>query len=369
MLAASCSDSTTEPDVCAPRAVSLLAYTAQPIATRADSALLADKIIPAGGSIGVYAYYHDNATWSTDAARHPSFMCNQQATNIGLDEPFSYAPLKYWPNEEADKVSFIAYYPYSGGTTAEINRLGVTPCLLPTGSGMPVFRFHVNDDVRSQVDLMLSDLVADMPRSRDTDADPAAPFNDLTLTDRVRFVFRHATAKIEFRVAVDDAIRHDLAYFTLHELHLTNIYNEAQLSATYTSADGTSLLWSGYDDAHMADYSCKTTEAYLLLPQTLRDDACLELRYDLAFKSGGTAYTYDDEGNLVATEDYIYHNRVASVPLNTLLLAATAEPITAWQASHHYVYTIRLSARRIDFTGEVVDWGEYVGYSVTPEAS
>ena len=32
--------------------------------------------------------------------------------------------------------------------------------------------------------------------------------------------------------------------------------------------------------------------------------------------------------------------------------------LTEWLPNHHYIYTIRLRANRIDFTGQVVEWGD-----------
>ena len=356
------------------RPITFTSYTSQPM-TRADSALLADNTIPAGKSIGVYAYYHDNTTWS-DAAT-PNFMCNQQATNIGLDLPFSYSPLKYWPNENEDKVSFIAYYPYTSNSTAELNALGLTAYLntfSDPGTGLPTFRFTVKGDVKQQVDFMVSDLIPELPKSRDTDPNPGNPLDNLTVTDRVRFLFKHALSKIEFRVVVDPAVREDLAYFTLKGIQLTNIYNEALLTPTYIppvppATEGTTTLnWSNYD-SNTADYDCKTTEAYLLLPQTLHKDAQLIVTYDLAFKSEGTTYTYDGSGNPVATEEYVFANRSTTHQLKSLKLSGTTTQIDEWLPNHHYIYNLVIHPHSIEFTGQVVDWGQEVPFLAEPEAS
>lgn len=353
------------------RPIAFTSYTAQPM-TRADSALLADHTIPAGKSIGVYAYYHDNATWSNTAT--PNFMCNQQATNIGLEQPFSYAPLKYWPNENEDKVSFIAYYPYTSNSPADVSALGITALLDKASAGLPSFRFTVNDNVKQQVDFMVSDLLPNLPNGTAA-VWPGAPDgrNDLTVTDRVRFLFRHAMAKIEFRVIVAEDVRQDLAYYTLHGISLTNIYKQAQLTPAYTppvapATEGTtSLSWTDY--ASPTTYNCRTTEAYLLMPQTLSDDAELTVSYDLAFKSEGTTYTYDADGNPVPTEEYAYTSRTTTYQLNTLKKTGTNTPIDAWLPNHHYIYNLIIKPHRIEFTGQVVEWGEEVPFVVTPEAS
>ena len=344
------------------RPVVLTAYTPRPVAaTRADSLLLAEPTIPGGGSIGVYAYYHDNSTWTPEAK--PNFMFNEQATNDDPSGLFTYSPLKYWPNEEHDKLSFMAYYPYVA-TAATAH--GITPLTANTDEGLPTFSFTVDDDVKHQVDFMVSDLLPNLPQSRDTDNDPALPMNDLSVTDRVRFFFRHATAKVEFRITIDDDLRPYLRYFTLKSLNISNIYSSARLTPTVATGEGaalaTTLDWSNHERTHT--YACKTLEAYLLLPQTLRTDAQLTIGYDLALRSDGTTYTYDNSHNAVGTDTYVYSNRLATVTLNTLAASGSASPLSEWLPGHHYIYIIRIGARRIDFTGTVADWGENIRTSV-----
>jgi sRNA-binding protein len=36
----------------------------------------------------------------------------------------------------------------------------------------------------------------------------------------------------------------------------------------------------------------------------------------------------------------------------------TSEALTEWLPNHHYIYTIRLRANRIDFEGYVAEWGD-----------
>lgn len=53
-------------------------------------------------AIGVFAYLNSSDT--------PNFMNNQKVTYDGAN--WNYSPVKYWPNNEADKLSFYAYYPH-----------------------------------------------------------------------------------------------------------------------------------------------------------------------------------------------------------------------------------------------------------------
>ena len=150
------------------------AYTVQP--TRSSAKFTATAGIPVGQSMGVYAYLHNTETrnYSADS---PNFMWNQKATRQEDTEPFTYEPLKYWPNDETNKLSFIAYFPYcngaeNDGTDEDIESTGVEPQLTNSGTGLPTFNFTVQDDIDDQVDFLVSDVLPNMPQSRDTDDDP-----------------------------------------------------------------------------------------------------------------------------------------------------------------------------------------------------
>ena len=332
------------------------AYTVQP--TRSSEKFTATAGIPVGQSMGVYAYLHNTETrnYSADS---PNFMWNQKATRQEDTEPFTYEPLKYWPNDETSKLSFIAYFPYcngaeNDGTDEDIESTGVEPQLTNSGTGLPTFNFTVQDDIDDQVDFLVSDVLPNMPQSRDTDDDPGQPFNDLTITDRVQFLFKHMTAKVEFRIVADAEIRKDIVNFQLTTLSVSNLYKSGRLTPEYNPSTGeTTCTWSGQTTKQ--DYDFKTYEPQLLMPQTIGDDVELNLEYEITFKSDGTTYHY--EGSTpVADQDYTYSN-TASIQLNEMKLTSTDLPLTKWEPNHHYIYTIRLRANRIDFTGQVVEWG------------
>ena len=335
------------------------AYTVQP--TRSSAKFTATAGIPVGQSMGVYAYLHNTETrnYLEDS---PNFMWNQKATRQEETEPFTYAPLKYWPNDENSKLSFIAYFPYCNGadddgTDEDIASTGITPRLTNSGTGLPTFDFTVKNAIGDQVDFLVSDVLPNMPKSRDTDDDPGLPFNDLTITDRVQFLFKHMTAKVEFRIVADAEIRKDIVKFHLKTLSVSNLYKSGRLTPSYDKETGvTSFNWSGQTTKQ--DYDFKTYEPQLLLPQDIGDDVMLSLEYEITFKSDGTTYKYDIYGNPVAQDEYKYSN-APTIQLNEMKRTGTNEALTKWEPNHHYIYTIRLRANRIDFEGEVVDWGEY----------
>lgn len=340
-------------------------YTAEP--TRSSAAFTADKSIPSGESIGVYAYLH-NTDVRNYADDIPNFMFNQQATCREDGEIFEYSPVKYWPNDDNSKLSFIAYFPYCNAaadddTKYDTETTGITLTKDNTDEGLPTFGFTVNDDAEKQVDFLVSGVIANLPKTRDTEGDPGQPFNDLSITDRVSFFMEHATAKVEFRIVADADIYKDIVNFKLNSLSISNLYKDGTLTPAYAPATGiTSYTWSGHSAKHGADPTYlqpfKTYEPQLLMPQTLSDEVKMSVSYQITFKSDGTTYHYEG-GVPVSDQDYTYENE-AEVQLNEMLRTGTNTPVTEWLPNNHYIYTIRLRAKRIEFTGEVVDWGEYI---------
>ena len=161
--------------------------------------------------------------------------------------------------------------------------------------------------------------------------------------------------KVEFRIVADAEIRKDIVNFQLTTLSVSNLYKSGRLTPEYNPSTGeTTCTWSGQTTKQ--DYDFKTYEPQLLMPQTIGDDVELNLEYEITFKSDGTTYHY--EGSTpVADQDYTYSN-TASIQLNEMKRTGSDVALTEWLPNHHYIYTIRLRANRIDFTGQVVEWGD-----------
>lgn len=349
--------------------IAFRSYTAEP--TRSSALYSAENGINPGQSIGIYAYYHDNTTWSNAAV--PNFMWNQQATCLTKGTDFEYSPLKYWPNESNDKVSFIAYFPYTVESPGNpdtpaypANATGLQTLLANSASGLPTFNFTVKESVNDQVDFLLTELLPNLPNGTNSVSPSSADDRSgLTVTDHVRFLFHHMTSKVEFRIVAADNVRDAIAHFKLNSLNVTNLYKDGKLTPTY-SAGTTTYAWDDHTAKHgTADtdpaysFGLKTQTSYLFMPQTLSDDVMLSLDYTVTLKSDGTTYTYDNEGNLVPQQDYTYSN-TASIQLNTMKRTGSETALTEWLPNHHYVYYIRIGARAIEFTGQVVEWGATV---------
>ena len=57
--------------------------------------------------IGVFAYFTNGAF--SEGSSTPNFMYNQQVERQTGDGSWTYSPVKYWPGNTMDKISFFAY--------------------------------------------------------------------------------------------------------------------------------------------------------------------------------------------------------------------------------------------------------------------
>ena len=133
---------------------------------------------------GVFAFYRMGGAAVT--ATTPDFMNNEkvwkaQGATPLLPNGWTYAPVKYWPNNEADKIDFYAYAPYEeqGKTWSETS-----------------VNIEIEPDVTDQIDYLY--------------ADPKKGLTKLTGNQEdVKFLFHHALSRIGFKVeAVIDDVNH-----------------------------------------------------------------------------------------------------------------------------------------------------------------
>lgn len=140
---------------------------------------------------GVFAYY--NGTADHADSDKPNFMYNQHVTSTDGSN-WTYTPVKYWPNNTGDKVSFFAYAPYSTGGSNNITLDAVSTM------NIPQITFKVNNTVQSQTDLLY--------------ADQTTPTYDLAkqkISEKITFKFQHALARIGFTVrAIVDGTSGDI---------------------------------------------------------------------------------------------------------------------------------------------------------------
>lgn len=100
-------------------------------------------------STGVFAYYTGSSDFATTYT--PNFMYNQEVKRSSASAPWTYAPVKYWPNNPDDKITFFAYAPYVEETSDS------NPSFQPvTDTGYPAFVYTVPAKDNDQTDLLVS---------------------------------------------------------------------------------------------------------------------------------------------------------------------------------------------------------------------
>lgn len=161
----------------------------------------ADNIAEQG--FGVFAYYTDEADFSASAT--PNFMFNQKVLGIGFgadgvetsvvstdpnypgtkwENGWYYTPLKYWPNEATDKLSFFAYAPHKAANSENFELFANTV------SGDPIITFNVNSIVKNQEDFLYSEPILNKCKAN----------GGVGVDDQVVFNFKHALARIGFNI-------------------------------------------------------------------------------------------------------------------------------------------------------------------------
>lgn len=203
LLMAGCSQNeVTEVNPDASRVVGFDAYTG--VHTRVETTDASIKEDPTDaskyGGFGIMGYYTGSNSWddgTTSTTTAPNFMHNQLVKWDGAK--WTYEPLKYWPNNEADKITFFAYAPYeqdwSKGTKTGIALAG------PTEAGTPGVTFTLNkqNDLTKMVDLVV--------------ANAKNQTYDLTNTNnkgKVQFQFEHTLCRLSFKVKLGDGVFTDM---------------------------------------------------------------------------------------------------------------------------------------------------------------
>ena len=171
-------------------AVTFESYLGRDAVTRAT---VEDATTLMAKGFGVMGWYTGQDDYAEDYASDVydyDFMINTKVSNAD-GTGWSYSPLKYWPNNEGDKLTFLAYAPYDAAYSAVS---GVASTALSQ-----TVDFSVANEVKDQIDLLWSD----------------NPENENMLKpdidSRVLFTFKHALSRIGFKVAafVDDVRTED----------------------------------------------------------------------------------------------------------------------------------------------------------------
>lgn len=142
---------------------------------------------------GVFGYYDSSTTGGADGAfaedsSTPNFMFNTHVTCTS--GAWSYSPMKYWPNNTRDVLSFFAYAPYSDNSSATN---GITFEANSDITGVPVLTYRLNETASAMVDMVVA-----APDYNNTNTTTSA-------TDQadVEFVLKHVLTRATFNAVVN----------------------------------------------------------------------------------------------------------------------------------------------------------------------
>lgn len=158
-----------------------ITFSLQKQGTRAADGYVAEGIIPIDREIGVFAYYQGTDNWNSNE-QEPSQMYNQRMTVKDADGNLTYSPLHYWPNEAEEKLTFVAYYPYSATHSGEH---GVMIDETDISKGSAKIEFRQYEKASEQTDLMISKWIHDKSRN----------------STQPKFSFNHMLAKVKINVS------------------------------------------------------------------------------------------------------------------------------------------------------------------------
>lgn len=193
------------------------------------------------GGFGIMGYFTGQQTFEeAKTTATPSFMHNQMvkwdATANSNSGAWVYSPVKYWPNQPGDKISFFAYAPYEldwqNGTKAGVVVSAATE------PGIPYIDFTLKDkdNLKKMVDLVVADK------------------SDMTYTaengGKVSFSFEHTLSRVAFQAKLGDGLFNDMDG-TKSFVYITHMW----IVGKDHSAPGSSL--SLLDDAAPANTGSK----------------------------------------------------------------------------------------------------------------
>lgn len=251
-------------------------------------------------SMGVFAYFTQGGDFNASSSK-PNFMYNQLITNNS--GAWTYSPVKYWPKNTNDKISFFAYAPHNAtGLAVSAN----------TQQGYPSATYTV-----AQTESAQTDLLASVPLMNKT-------------AGEVKIPLRHALTKVTLKVKSGDKYVKEITSLSINagttgELHFKDDgFEWTNVMGTYSYVPETANLTFAETDAG------REVATFLLLPT-----AIVTATYSVSYKVKTTT------GTEVLTRTFTAQ-------------ALPAAPL--WTPGAHIAYTINLSEKTATVTAGIAAW-------------
>ncbi|MBR4087881.1 MAG: fimbrillin family protein, partial [Bacteroidales bacterium] len=322
------------------QAIEFGTYVGRDAQTKGNSVNL-DVMQGSTAGFGVFAYYSDNADYDPNYPNTfiSNYMDNQQVKYITSD--WEYSPIKYWPNETSDKISFIAYYPWVENKALE--------------PGTTNIQHTVANNVKSQVDLLWNKTTLNNQTKQNT-------------TEKITFDFGHALSRIGFNVVacVDETTADgDGKYtpldnntkITVNSVTLSNAFlvtgnlNLNKEVATWTNTSGTqgfTLNTTNTNWKNSNNIIQHAEDAQRQLPQQLNGDDS----YIMIIPNGSTTF------NLTINYDVETTDPKLSTGKSTINNNITKSVTIDFAAGNAYTLNLVLGMTSVKIDASYDDWDE-----------
>lgn len=266
-------------------------------------------------SAGVFAYFTNGAFDASTA--QPNFMYNQKLEKSG--GAWTYSPLKYWPNNENDRITFVAYAPYVDEATPGGSNPSFTGL---TAVGYPVLTYTVPAKEADQTDLLA-----------------AAPLKDRYYSavtgSSIKLDMQHALTKVTFKVKSGDK----------YAKKVTSLSVKAAAKGELHYKDG-GFEWKNISENR--EYTPTTATVNFAATDAGRDIATF---YFLPTSTVTATFSVTYEAN-AADGTQIHEKTITNQAL-------PASPL--WNAGSSVVYTLNLSEETVTVTTEANSSWESTG--------
>jgi len=381
LLAVACNREAISPDEGHERLIDFSAYFAQD-ATKAQGEITG-TVFPANDSIGVFACYTGDMVYDLTSVS-PDFMYDQKVTYDGSN--WTYSPVKYWPNNESEKISFFSYYPYISSEKALTAEDGIIGFSKSYAKGDPWLVYKLPKEAPySQKDLMYG-----TPQLNKEKPAPNAS------GEKINFVMKHALACIADSVTVQmspelytkmhDSLDISITGLRIVYSNLTNkarlvlnsttepiwkevISGELQTSRTYSKQDITDQKFSK-DVAENTVLTIDEEHGLFYIPMQIEGQPKPEVRVTLSYRVDGLEdhgsftdsvvtvkqFTIGDAGKkqrlaLKLTKDFNLDADIITEADNGISMPGD---LLAWdQDVDVAIDTISVKADTLSYTGEV----------------
>lgn len=297
--------------------------------------------ITSGGveNFGVFAFYTQNTAWASATKTAPNFMNNQEVKGTQSESTwsYSYTPVKYWPNNTGDKVSFFAYSPYDANQAwgAGEGKVGTVKYVVKG-----------NGDVTKQEDLLVC-------KTSDKTVDKTKP----TTTENVIFNFSHAMARIGLQVAyAKDALAQGNDKINESETTISitsvKIGDKSFYPQGYLSLVSDAVTWEG--EGNKTDYTLNTSNFTNVANKVTNEYQQLNKDDSYLMVIPKDASDFNVTITYVVTTKDTNLNGGESAITNTITNRATV----TLEAGKAYTLKLLLGMTSVKVNAEVDSWGD-----------